>query len=1419
MASTQTSPILIQIPSPAHRLSPEVSVVSISAFTSDSALQTAPRPAGQPHPHPHPSQPRIGSESPTSTLEMADTPMADAPPAVAEPQSVQQVDSELSEGDSEQPSESQPAEPVVTEASSQELERDPPLDDRSSEEVPTSPATPVPEDRPPEWTTWEADLSTPTEDEMAEIRLRESRGQELNALDVPSVEKRIYQDVDDPEQRPVKKLRLSWIIRGVRGTREKPNNARVMLSPAAQVDGKYWQIKFYPRGNKSVSLSAYIKCSQYPPKSDIAYPDGSFSFLQGPPDADLRDEAPSSHTVYTQAVASESKNDTSSSSESDSASDASKQDSMDGEGSTYSSQADKEESSDVKSTKDKEEDWRVPAQLGMVMYNPEEPCTCHVMSSEHQFAKSNDDWGWTNFVGPWSEVHMRGHLQRAPLLRNDTIAIDAYIRIFDDPTQALWWHSSDAENHWNSKSLTGYFPMGTPPLYHSPAVAGMTAWLLLAPFRRILQEVDAGAVDSGVIDAGVVDASRVDASGVDASGVDASGVDASGVDASGVDASGVDASGVDAGGVDAGGWRRDCLVRPRPFISQLQMILFLTRHLRDDRETYVDVYPAIQTIKELGEIHNDVKTFWEVFRRAIELELEGNNQALKALSAIFDTPDGPFSLPLLPVQGVDDIQQGLAQVLADKGFTGQLPDFLPLSLGRQRFDKNSREWKLLHNRVILNEELDMSDFSPTSDHAKYTLYGFMVHVGERNSGKFYTVLRPGGPGTKWLAFEDGDGNKVFSYTKKRIQSFEGLEGQALKDFTSTRETAYMAMYIKTSRLGEYLTGKLEPYKLPDSLLSRLAGQASGGEFANDQLPIDPEQFTVELYSDESTVGREGLLNIFDVKRHAQQQGLTYTMSLCKGTTYQDLRQQLTKKLKLEIGDAKKLRLFSLDFSGLGNYMPRCLQPVDMKGRLRYNRTSKQPMSLWFTVLRNEEDVKFFGLPDRALPAELDEDGGPPQPDVVGEQVSTADEEQASIQAAVAADVARIPAAGEQPFSQATEMQDLDTPMQLEFPPPTAEESLTANVPHGHLIDAAAHDGPEAMEITTGNDHTQESSVEPGSTLSSLEQDIIADAIARAAGSGEALVDISAYYSTIPVPDAAEASNESSEPVQVAQGPVDDVYGCLQVFNVVKQNFYVRETFFARSEEKIKPFVRQRMGFAAEQEFNVWCRDSAAHGYAVSSEDTFKDRDFPNGCDLIVGEQTSEPDLKSLQKEGKFSDPFELSQYLRMVARRHPVRSLTTTEPIELADFGTDYYKGSLVNGRKHGDDCLWISAGGHTYEGPLICNKKCGKGGRMTYRNGDTYEGNWDEDERHGHGTFVEKRTGNKYVGGFECGKRWGMGTTYWQVADEQAELCQICCEQAIDSLFFDCGHVCSCVDCAKQCEICPICRKTVKQVVKMFRA
>ena len=190
---------------------------------------------------------------------------------------------------------------------------------------------------------------------------------------------------------------------------------------------------------------------------------------------------------------------------------------------------------------------------------------------------------------------------------------------------------------------------------------------------------------------------------------------------------------------------------------------------------------------------------------------------------------------------------------------------------------------------------------------------------------------------------------------------------------------------------------------------------------------------------------------------------------------------------------------------------------------------------------------------------------------------------------------------------------------------------------------------------------------------------------------------------------------------------------------------------------------------------------------------------------------------ALLAEGDFTSPEPLSRYLWMSARHHPTQAFTGHQTI--APFGSTFYSGPIVKGLYHGDSATFTASNGQTYKGPFVAGEKSGAHGTMTYQNGDTYEGSWLKDEKHGQGTFVEKRTGNKYVGGFENGKRWGKGVTYWEVADEEGDMCQICYSDEIDALFYDCGHVCACYECAKQVEACPICRKNVRHVVRMYRS
>ena len=53
-------------------------------------------------------------------------------------------------------------------------------------------------------------------------------------------------------------------------------------------------------------------------------------------------------------------------------------------------------------------------------------------------------------------------------------------------------------------------------------------------------------------------------------------------------------------------------------------------------------------------------------------------------------------------------------------------------------------------------------------------------------------------------------------------------------------------------------------------------------------------------------------------------------------------------------------------------------------------------------------------------------------------------------------------------------------------------------------------------------------------------------------------------------------------------------------------------------------------------------------------------------------------------------------------------------------------------------------------------------------------------------------------------------------VSDERLE-CKICMSNEINSVFLDCGHCVSCIDCAIRMDLCPICRKVVRSTVRIY--
>ena len=53
----------------------------------------------------------------------------------------------------------------------------------------------------------------------------------------------------------------------------------------------------------------------------------------------------------------------------------------------------------------------------------------------------------------------------------------------------------------------------------------------------------------------------------------------------------------------------------------------------------------------------------------------------------------------------------------------------------------------------------------------------------------------------------------------------------------------------------------------------------------------------------------------------------------------------------------------------------------------------------------------------------------------------------------------------------------------------------------------------------------------------------------------------------------------------------------------------------------------------------------------------------------------------------------------------------------------------------------------------------------------------------------------------------------------QDSELCNICMVNQIDCLILECGHMSTCLICAKEVFKCPICRQQISRIVKAFRS
>ena len=609
------------------------------------------------------------------------------------------------------------------------------------------------EEEHPYWANLREDESFPDEQELREIE----KGVEFSALDHEHWEELVYQPLDDPEYVPAESGRIAWTVRGVRGTPEKPNRETIMRSPSVFIDGYYWNIKYYPRGKEGTDhMSIYIECSPHPyEEAEHKASDAAASKVvpNANPDSIVVDEL--HRDAATPASARPAREDASVPSVSE-------------------NDADSTPTPPKEREPEEPKSWGVAAQVSCVIYNPDEPRVYVHDKGSHRFYQDNPEYGWARYNGegsdtlPWEEIHKRRRLKRQALLRNDTLSFTVYIRTVDDDTKALFWSPPVDKPKWNSLAMTGIRAFECQQYQSSAIIAALSAWLHLIPVVDLIRTTH---IPDPVLEPET---------------------------------------------------------RMRPVLEELQDILNQDSDLFSPADNALSLSNLVRTLNFYGaEVDRkmDVVMIWETLRRVINFEFsdlctveDANGLASDHFREILllkqpDLMDKDTSATKYQSLGgeyhseiIDSEPRSVTETLikASQGpansfrvwqsFAGQLqipsgsPSILQVELHRQDYDRVARKWKKLTHQIKIDEDL-------TFKGVDYSLYGMIVHSGDLESTEYYSVIRPEGPGTKWLKYADESSSKGVTIltTKQAIEAHEG--GATNGDGTAA--VAYVVLYART----------------------------------------------------------------------------------------------------------------------------------------------------------------------------------------------------------------------------------------------------------------------------------------------------------------------------------------------------------------------------------------------------------------------------------------------------------------------------------------------------------------------------------------------------------------------------------------------------------------------------------------------
>ena len=550
-----------------------------------------------------------------------------------------------------------------------------------------------------------------------------------------------FEPLDDPEYIPTATGRIEWTLKGFHGTPEAPNKEIVMRSPSIAIGGYYWNIKVYPRGNENTdSMSVYVECSTSP--KDIGSKEASMTTTDSGSSTEI--------TASQQMQPGESRGSSDNTAHAAESSDARDREHQPMESEDVNEASRNEAMDDVVES---EQSWEVPAQVLCIAYNPEEPRVHAYQKVTHRYHKDTADWGWTRFHGPWDRLHRRERLQRQAMLRHDTLCFTAYIRTVKDDTRALWWHSPANRPEWDSFERLGLNRLWVGSPESSAVLSAVSTWLYIYPLSSSMTNPIV-SLTSGIRN-----------------------------------------------------------IRDRPFHEELVHIRGqFTAALKEPEES-ISLMNVAEMLdwNDASDCESDVVSNLDVLRRTLSYEALDARKVTDVKDIFEDIlmlrqPDlAPDHFdPAIPQNTArhkskeqSSVQHAVTAALSRLQIDTILkqPAVLQVELQRQRFDKESRKWEKLTHRISIDETIVFQAHNAPA--TAYTLFGAVVHSGDLESKDYYSIIRPHGPGTRWIKYAGDKASRGVECltTKQALEVHEGSDTAG-----KNAAVAYLVTYVRSDLL-------------------------------------------------------------------------------------------------------------------------------------------------------------------------------------------------------------------------------------------------------------------------------------------------------------------------------------------------------------------------------------------------------------------------------------------------------------------------------------------------------------------------------------------------------------------------------------------------------------------------------------------